>query len=468
MGEFKMPSLGADMATGTLYEWSVAPGDRVKRGDVIAEVETDKGVIDVEIWEDGIVESLLVEAGTEVPVGAVLAIIRGEGEAAPTPEPEVVETVQASAEKAPPQAVRVPEPPQPATNGKRVRISPVARRRAQELEVDIRSVQGSGPGGAISLEDVEQAAAAAEEAEHLRVSPVARRMAEDLGIDLSKVSGSGPRGAITKADVECAAEKLRQQPETAPETVLEECVEEEKARQETAVPSPPVPAKEKPDFQTRMRRAIAAAMAKSNREIPHYYLETRIDVTRTLEWLEAENLKRSIKDRILPVVPLIKATAKALADVPEMNGFWINDELQVSEAIHIGFAVSLRQGGLVTPAIHNADMKSLDELMVDVRDVIMRTRAGRLRGSDLTDSTITLTSLGDMGVEKVYGVIYPPQVALVGFGRVIEQPWAENGMIGIRKIIAATLAGDHRASDGLRGARFLDALTKHLQEVETL
>ena len=217
-----------------------------------------------------------------------------------------------------------------------------------------------------------------------------------------------------------------------------------------------------------MRRAIAAAMSRANRDIPHYYLETRIDMSRALPWLEAENQKRSLKERILPVVLLLKATAKALGDVPQLNGYWVDDQIQVQEAIHIGFAVALRQGGLVTPAIHHADLKNLDELMEAVRDLITRTRSGRLRSSELTDATITLTSLGDTGVEKVYGVIYPPQVALVGFGKIVEQPWAEKGMIGVRPVLTATLAGDHRATDGRIGAQFLTNLDNYLQEPEKL
>jgi len=189
-------------------------------------------------------------------------------------------------------------------------------------------------------------------------------------------------------------------------------------------------------------------------------------MSRPLRWLEEENLKRPIKDRILPAVLLIKAVAKALTDAPELNGYWLDDQLQVQEAIHIGFAIALRQGGLVTPALHHADLKSFDELMADLRDLITRTRAGRLRSSELSDATVTVTSLGDRGVEKVYGVIYPPQVALVGFGKIMEQPWAERGMLGLRPVMTATLAGDHRATDGLKGAQFLEALTQRLQEVD--
>ncbi|HMR68071.1 MAG TPA: 2-oxo acid dehydrogenase subunit E2, partial [Anaerolineae bacterium] len=236
-------------------------------------------------------------------------------------------------------------------------------------------------------------------------------------------------------------------------------------RVETQPGPPPAPA---PDFQAGLRRAIAAAMARANREIPHYYLESRIDMSRPLRWLEEENLKRSMKDRILPAALLMKAVAKALTDVPELNAYWLDDRPQVQEAIHIGFAIALRQGGLVTPALHHADLKSLDELMADLRDLITRTRAGRLRSSELSEATITVTSLGDMGVEKVFGVIYPPQVALVGFGKVSEQPWVEHGMLGLRPVLIATLAGDHRATDGLKGAQFLEALNKHLQEADKL
>src|SRR6185312_1035504 len=201
-----------------------------------------------------------------------------------------------------------------------------------------------------------------------------------------------------------------------------------------------------------------AAMALSNREIPHYYLQTSIDMGRALKWLDAENQKRPIAKRLLPAVLLIKAVARALGDVPELNGYWKDGRHQPQEAIHIGFAISLRQGGLITPALHHADLKSLDELMDAMRDLIMRTRSGHLRSSEMTDATITVTNLGDMGVETVFGVIYPPQVALVGFGKVTEQPWAEHGMLGIRPVLTATLAADHRATDGHQGARFLEAL----------
>jgi pyruvate dehydrogenase E2 component (dihydrolipoamide acetyltransferase) len=266
-------------------------------------------------------------------------------------------------------------------------------------------------------------------------------VAQELGVDLSGVQGTGPHGELTEIDVQRAAAALKKAPTEKP-----------------VVPEP----------RAGIRRAIAAAMARSNREIPHYYLETKIDLQRALKFLEAENQKRSVKDRLLSVVLLIKAVARTLHDVPELNAYWIDDQLQPKEAVHIGFAISLRQGGLVVPAIMDADRKNLDELMQALRDLITRARAGRLRSSEITDGTVTITNLGDLGVETVHGVIYPPQVALIGFGRVIESPWAENGMLGIRPVVSATLAGDHRATDGHRGAQFLTALNQHLQEPEKL
>jgi pyruvate dehydrogenase E2 component (dihydrolipoamide acetyltransferase) len=302
----------------------------------------------------------------------------------------------------------------------------------------------------------------------LRISPLARKVAAELGVDLSTVQGTGENGAISRADIEAAARAKQAAPYVEAKPAAPPVVKAQPtlppAPEKAAVPEKPAAA----DFATAMRQAIARAMARSNRDIPHYYLQQRIDLSKALKWLEAENQKRSIKDRILPVVLLIKAVAKGLTQVPALNAYYLDDRHQPQEGIHIGFAIALRQGGLITPAIHNADLKSSDELMEALRDLIMRTRAGRLRGSEMTDATITLTNLGDLGVETVYGVIYPPQVALVGFGKISDQPWVENGMIGIRPVLMATLAGDHRATDGRTGAQFLDILNQLLQEPEKL
>jgi pyruvate dehydrogenase E2 component (dihydrolipoamide acetyltransferase) len=387
MAEFLMPILTADMSAGTLIEWRKKPGDAVKRGDTIAVVETDKGLIDVEAFTPGVLEKIIVQPGTTVPTGTVLAIIREEAPAGaptaaavppppPAPSPSVITAASPWVAPAPPG---------------RLRISPLARRLAAELGIDPATVRGTGAGGAIRGEDVEQAAAA--------------RAAAPAG---------KPRGTL--------------------------------------------------DRQTRARQAIAAAMSRSKREIPHYYLATTIDLQRAMTWLAVENLKRSVPDRLLYGVLLIKAVALALKEVPELNSVWRGAEAVRSEAIHVGVAISLRGGGLIAPALHDTAGQSLGDLMRSFRDLVLRARSGGLRSSELSDPTITVTSLGEQGVESVFGVIFPPQVAIVGFGKVVERPWVVGGAIVARPLVTATLSADHRVSDGHRGGLFLAAVDRLLQE----
>jgi pyruvate dehydrogenase E2 component (dihydrolipoamide acetyltransferase) len=387
-----MPSLGADMESGVLVEWLVQPGQPVKRGQIVAVVETDKGAVEVEIWDEGVIGELRVQPGTKVPVGEVLATLQG-AISAPSPAPPVP-AAPAPAHSAPAPAPQAARPPADA----HVRASPAARRRAQEQGIDLGRVTGSGPDGAISLEDVE-------------------------------------RSAPAKAP--------------APRT-----------------PSPPAAVAS--DRAAAMRQAIAAAMAKSKREIPHYYLGTHIDVSRAHSWLAQANAERPVKERVLFAAVLLKAVARALKEVPELNGFWRDGAFEPSEALHLGVGIALRGGGLIAPAIHDADRKTVPEMMAALGDLIQRARSGSVHSSELTDATVTVTNLGDQGVETVYGVIYPPQVALVGFGRIVERPWAENGGLYARPVLHATLCADHRASVGHRGGLFLAALDRLLQSPETL
>ena len=220
--------------------------------------------------------------------------------------------------------------------------------------------------------------------------------------------------------------------------------------------------------QVAMRHAIGAAMARSKREIPHYYLGTQIDMSSRDRLAAGGEPQAHVKDRLLYSVMLLKAVALALREVPEFNGFWVDGAFKRGAGIHVGVAISLRQGGLVAPAIHDLDQKNLGEIMIGMRDLVKRVRAGVIRSSEIADATITVTSLGEQGVETVFGVIYPPQVALVGFGKIAERPWAESGMVGARPIIMASLSGDHRASDGHRGGLFLAAINRRLQEPEKL
>ena len=275
----------------------------------------------------------------------------------------------------------------------------------------------------------------------MRISPAARKAAEELGVDPASVTGTGPGGRITIEDIQQAARAI-------PE-----------ARQRTTGGD---------ERYVRMRRAIATAMARSKREIPHYYLGSTIDMTCSLDWLSKENQKRSVEDRLLYGVLLIKAVARALHEVPELNSSWIDGREVKNSRINVGVAISLRRGGLIAPALLDADQRSLGELMKNFGDLVKRARIGSLRSSELSESTITVTSLGDQGVESVYGVIYPPQVALVGFGKIVEQPRCVNGHIAPRRILSATLSADHRVSDGHKGGLFLAAVDRLLQQPECL
>ena len=396
-----MPSLGADMEAGTLVEWRVRPGDTVRRGDIVAAVDTDKAIIEVACWQDGVVEALLVAPGTKVPVGTPLARL-GQSTAAAT-GPAGIGPVEAPARPTAP-SVPAGEPARPTPH--HVEPEPAAR-----------------PAGRV------------------RATPLARRVAEQLHVDLAALRGEGPGAALTRADVERAA-AARGAPEAEPAAPVGRAV--------------------------GMRRAIAAAMARSKREIPHYYLGTRIDLSRALVWLAAENAPRPVAERVLPAAVLLRAVALAAREVPEMNGFFENAEFRPASAVHLGVGIALRQGGLVAPALLDGDRKSVGDIMRELADLVRRARDGVLRSSELGSATLTVTNLGDLGVESVYGVIHPPQVALVGFGRVSEQPWASDGLLGVRPVLTATLAADHRASDGHRGARFLCAVDRLLQEPDRL
>lgn len=367
MIEFTLPSLGADMDEGRLDEWLVKPGDTVERGQVVAVVETAKAAVEVECWQDGTVHELLVPVGETVPVGRVIATLLEPGEA-------------------PPAAPTGPVAPIEAERPARRRVTPAARREAAARGVDLDAVTGTGPEGAITLDDVASAVAAA--------APV--------------------------------------------------------------------------DRVAETRRAIAAAMSRSKREIPHYYLTEQIPLDRTTQWLSRINAERSVTERLLPIVLQLKAVALAARQYPDMNGFWRDGRFEAAEAVHVGVAIALRHGGLVAPAVHDVADKSLEQIAAEVADLVRRVRAGSMRSSEMSDPTLTVTSLGEEGVESVIGVIYPPQVALVGFGKTVERPWADGGELRAIPTVVASLAADHRVSDGRRGALFLAAVADLLQHPERL
>ncbi len=384
MIEFKLPSLGSDMDEGILVQWRVRAGDAVHKGQVVAVVDTAKAAIDVECWHEGIVERLLAEPGEKLAVGSTLAWLRAPGEAAAAPGVSAARAAPlgppaSSAPIAPPLATAV------APSGERARISPAARRAAQQRGIDWHPLRGSGPGGAIELADLPALAAA----------PLDRSAA--------------------------------------------------------------------------MRGVIGAAMSRSKREIPHYYLSEDIVFANAAAWLAERNRERGPADRLLPAALLLKAVAMALRRYPEFNGFWRDAAFVPGSGIHLGTAIALRAGGLVAPALHDADRADTAAITGALLDLVRRTRAGSLRSSELADATLTVTNLGEQSVASVFGVIYPPQVALVGFGRIAPRPWADaQGGVRALPALTATLAADHRASDGHRGALLLAEVRELLQEPAAL
>jgi pyruvate dehydrogenase E2 component (dihydrolipoamide acetyltransferase) len=381
LSDFRLPALGADMDEGTVVQWNVAPGDAVRRGQVVAVVETDKGAIDVEIFEDGVVRELVVQAGTKVPVGTVLARLETAGQSAPPSQaPGPAAAAQGAA-------------------GSRARISPAARVRGRELGVEVASLTGTGPGGAITIEDVEKAKRPAQPSRE----PPAAKAGEH---DMAQTGG--------------------------------------------------------------MREAIATAMSRSKREIPHYYLSLTKDVTGAVDWLAARNASVPVTERLLFTALLIKAVALTCRDVQGFSGFYRDGRYEPGPSVHVGVAVALRGGGLVAPAIMDTADKPLPALMEEFRQLVMRARGGRLRASELAAPSIIVTSLGDAEVDAVFPIIQPPQVAIVGSGAVSSRPWVVDGKVEPRQLIVLALGADHRVTDGRLGAQFLAGVAERLAAPEKL
>lgn len=390
MIEFRMPSLGADMDAGTLVEWLKKPGEPLQRGDIIAVVETQKGAIEIEVFDDGVLAETLTRPGEKVPVGHVIATIRGKDEA-----PEATRSVPVAAAEsvkaapAPAAPKEAAPPPGPEIPALPTRATPAARRRAQELGIDLAKVM-AGPDGVIGLNEVEAAHPSGQER-------------KQVGISFDE-----------------------------------------------------------------MRKAIAAAMAKSHREIPHYYVSSTIDVTPLITWLEAENARRPLPARLLYAVPLIRALALALAKAPELNGHYVDARFLPAQHVNMGIAVAMRGGGLIAPAIREVESLDMDTLMEKLRDLVARVRGGRLRSSELSEGTVTFSNLGEETADEVLPLIYPPQVAIIGCGKIADRPWVSDGKVAVRRVMTLSVAGDHRVSDGRRAAQFLTRVEQLLRSPEKL
>jgi len=402
MGVFVMPSLGADMEAGKLVEWLVKPGDTVHRGDVVAVVETQKGAIEIEIFQDGVVHDLLADLGRELPVGAPLATVLAEGEA-------------------PPETADTPEPEAPA---------PATEPEPEPAHAEAAAAAPASPPPSAATDGA------------LRVSPAARQLAAEKGVELSELKGSGPGGAILLSDVENAAPG---------------------APANTGAPA------KKASPMEEMRKAIAAAMTRSKRTIPHFYLTETIDVDHAIDFLETRNADVPPGERVLLGAILVRAATVAAAKVKELNGHYLDDKgFAPADMVNPGVAIALRGGGLVAPALMDAGAMSLAETMAGMRDLVTRARAGRLRGSEMTQGTITVSSLGETGAEAMAGVIFPPQVALVGIGAPKLRPWVVDGAVVPRRVLSLTVSADHRVSDGRQVARFIAEFARCVQTPEEL
>lgn len=412
-----MPSLGADMEAGTLVEKLIADGGTIKSGDVIGAVETQKGVIEMEAFEDGILEHWLVELGARVPVGTPLAVIRAPGDTAQ----EIPDQPEPTTPEPPPPEQPVPD--EPVTPPPTPEYEPPTDPTPQPPEPEL------APKPRPPLRPAQAGTAARVGEPRVRATPAARRLAAQRGIDIGAVP-AGPDGVVARANV--------------------------------AAVTPTKPA------QTDMRAAIAAAMSRSKKDIPHYYLSHRLDLTAADAFLSDLNAHRPPDGRVLLGALCAKAIATTLGKYREFNGHFTDGRFRPADKVHLGMAINIRGGGLVAPALFDAGFKPLDALMAELRDLVTRVRAGRFRARELSDATITLSSLGDRGVDRLYGVIYPPQVAILGLGTPRLHPAIHDRAVAARLCATMTLAADHRVSDGHRGALFLRAIDTALQTPETL
>ncbi len=427
ISEVVMPQMGADMTEGTLLRWLKAEGDDVTRGEIIAEIETDKANIEIEAYDAGTFRKALAHEGDVVKVGEVIAVI------ADAKDDISRYTNGASA------------PPAAAASGP-VTQAPVGVAAAADASPTVEAAPATAipPAPPPSTEGAPLASLPATPGGRLRASPLARRIARERGIDLASVHGSGPDGRIIKRDVESATAGAAPTP------------------QRTAAPRPAAPAHDTPVAPTRMRQAIARRMAQSKREAPHYYLLVDIDMTDAMALraqynaLAAEDERASINDLI------VRACALALRAHPEFNATVEGDAVTQRGAQNICIAIAL-DDGLIAPAILDAGAKSVGEIARDAKDLVERAKNGALRAEEVTGGTFTITNLGAYGIEALIGIIQPPMTAILGVGSVMAQPAVRDGAVTVRQVMKVALSADHRVTDGAQGARFLGEIKRVLE-----
>ena len=459
-----MPQMGYDMHEGTVVRWLKAEGDEVQVGEPIAEIETDKAVVEFESTAAGVLSKVLVQEGTSVPVGDPIGIVGAAGEEVaaeddadePAAEAESVPV----AETAPPPAEPIepapaPEPPQAKAqvlDAGEFRASPVARRIAQERGIDLSQVPGTGPGGRITREDVLsfEPPAASEEAPAAEVpeeGPVAEVPEETL---TAEVAEEEPTAEVTEE--EPAAE------------VMEELPVAEVTEEAPAAEAPEAPGNEAETIVlTRMRQQIARVTVKSKTEIPHFYVSADIDMTEAMslrsqinERMQSEGIRISVNDLV------IMASASALQKHPKFNSYFLDDAIQIQKRINIGIAIA-EEEGLIIPAVMDCAGKSLGEIARASKDLIGRAKTGTLSPEEYTGGTFTVSNMGMYDVSSFAAIIHPPQAAVLAVGTVAKRPVVRGDEIAIAQVMTATLSADHRVADGAEGAELLMEIKKALE-----
>lgn len=444
-----MPQMGYDMHEGKVVRWLKKEGEEVTRGEVIAEIETDKATVEYEAYTGGVMAKIVAEEGVAIPVGGLIAVMTAPGEA--IPEDILTDAAIASAADSPAPAataVEAPEAPIPAAaapaDTEEVRASPLARRLARERGFDLAIITGTGPGGRITEADIpEQGAAAAPAAlassnGYIKASPLAKRLARERGIDLATLTGTGPGGRVIEVDVPEHAGPAAAG-SAAPATLVSDNVE-----------------------LSRMRQAIARVTSDSKRDAPHFYVAVDVDMTKAMSFRRDLNDELDAENRVSVNDLIVKASAIAIGRHPKFNSFFRDDHLQMNAAINVGIAIAL-ESGLIVPGINGCERKSLVEIAAASRDLVSRANSGTLRNDEYSGTTFSVSNLGAFDIESFTAIIFPPHAAILAVGTVKEQPVVRDGELAIAQIMKATLSTDHRVADGAEAAQFLVEIKKLLQ-----
>ena len=454
-----MPKMGYDMREGTVVRWYKQEGEEVSRGEVIADIETDKATVEFEAYTGGVLHQLVAREGIPVAVGDAIAVITEPGESVEVAPPQGADvTVEPGETPAPAPDIEPTPAAAPSQSDGEVRASPIARRLARELGIDLTLVAGTGPGGRIVEKDVVEytpATSTETAAEQLpgwvKASPLARRLARERGIDLAQVNGSGPGGRVVEKDVldyVAPAPAVVEAAEPAPVTAV--------ADQPAA--AEPVTSQETDAGQrvelSRMRQAIARVTVDSKQQAPHFYVTAEIDMERAMSLRREVNEALPAEQRVSVNDLVIRACAIALGRHPKFNAFYREDHLQYNDAVNVGIAISL-EAGLIVPGISDCGNKSLAEIAAASKDLIARANSGSLRNEEYSNTTFSVSNLGMFDVDSFAAIIFPPHAAVLAVGTVKEQPVVRDGQLAVGQVMQATLSTDHRVADGAEAARFL-------------